>query len=159
MSDTNPIEGEEPLKSFQNKPADLEAYLWFVQTIENNIERRYATNKFYLSAVSALIGACLIFSTEQAYTVLDEEIELLKVVALLVGFLSISWFFHILRFREISRNKYSTAIEMEGELQMNCLRREEDVMKRHSSIVEFTIIETLFPVVSGIASCYVFLVL
>lgn len=133
------------MKSYAGRPAQLEAYLDLCQSIEKNIDRRMASNRFNLSILTAL-GAI-------AGLVLSSEVDLdtalkaksLSTVAFAALFVCISWVFQVLRFREVSRIKHEVAIELETRLDLEKVSLEDVKFKKSSSFVEQTISEMLLP--------------
>lgn len=143
--------------SYGGKPALLEAYLVFVQSIERTIDRRQSTHKFYLSITSAIAAA---FGYSISY---DGVVDSAKVLAfqnaLLVSafFISIVWLFNTLKFRESSKIKFATAIHLEEALGIECISIEERLSQKMKGIIDFTLIEVIFPMLIGILAVLTFL--
>ena len=154
--DTNDREAAK-FSSYGGKPALLEAYLAFIQSIDRTIDRRQSTHKFYLSIMSAIAAA---FGYSISY---DGAIEPSKMLAfenaLLISafFISIVWLFNTLKFRESSKIKFATAIHLEEALGIECIRVEEGLSQKMKGIIDFTLIEVIFPVLIGFLTVLTFL--
>lgn len=141
--------------AFDGRPAKLAAYFEFCQSIEKNIDRRYQTNRFNLSILTALWVALGYLLTSQSAISPDDSIKVAIAINIVWLAISIIWFFQILRFREVSRTKYQVACELELELGINIYRREEE-LSSSSSVIEYTQIERMLPLLSGIMAVVYF---
>ena len=143
--------------TFDGKPAKIAAYFEFCRSIETNIDRRYQANRFNLSILTALwvsLGYLLTAHGEVSPDVSGKVAMAINVVWFVI---SVIWFFQILRFREVSRVKYAVATELEKELGISVYAKEEEVFSRSSSVIEYTQIEMMLPLLSGIMAVIYFL--
>lgn len=142
--------------SYNNKPALLEVYLKYIDTIEKNSDRRSQMNRYNLSLLLALGAAYGVSFSEdlalppQIKAVLDYTVP----AALFV--LSLVWIFQILRFREVSRTKFKVLGQLEKSLDISCFQSEEAVTKETSSFIEYTQLELAIPLLSLAASAWLF---
>lgn len=144
-------------KGFDTRSAKLSVYLAYCEGIEKNIDRRYGTNRFYFTVLAGF-GAALGFllsPTELAGAALGERVLAFLSAAWFVT--SISWFFQVLRFREVSRMKFEVAIAMEMELDIHAYSVESKKFERGSSFIQFTQIELILPLASMVFSSWLFL--
>lgn len=142
---------KDDVTSFSGKPALLEAYLLQSASIEKNIDRRLSTNRFSLSILTALAAVYGFTLSGDAAIPADLRPTLLNGALLLALLVSISWFFQILRFREVSRVKHEVAIEIESALGLARVTKENAMFKTSSTIVEQTLSELVLPV--AVAGC------
>jgi hypothetical protein len=142
--------------TFDGRPAKLAAYFEFCRSIENNIDRRYQANRFNLSILTALWVSLGYLLTSQSAISLNDSVKVATAINAVWFVISIIWFFQILRFREVSRIKHKIATELELELGISVYVREEAALARSSSIIEYTQIEGMLPVLSGIIAVIYF---
>ena len=142
--------------TYDGKPAKIAAYFEFCRSIESNIDRRYQANRFNLSILTALWVSLGYLLTAQGDLPPEVSAKVSTAINVVWFTISVIWFFQILRFREVSRVKYAVATELEQELGISVYVKEEEMFSRSSSVIEYTKIEMMLPVLSGIMAVVYF---
>jgi len=137
----NPIEN----KLTSDESNLLEVYLDECATIEKNIDRRLAANRFNVSIITALAAVAGVIVSDKVQVPNDAQSSLLMAIAAIAFVVSVSWFFQILRFREVSRVKHEVASDLEKQLGVSRIRLEAEKFKTSSTIIEQTLSELLLP--------------
>lgn len=116
-------------------------------SIERNIERRHQTNKFNFTAVGGVAAAIgFLQYRDPSHSV---NFGALPTAILLCGIaFCILWIFQLLRYREVSEIKHQVAIELEDQLGVSIFRREREIGKSHSTVVDYTFIEIGVPIIA-----------
>lgn len=131
----------------------LEQYKLYVELMDRVSQRRQHTNQFYLSLISALAGALIIFRNEQA----GYEPSLLVTLAVLGMLVSLLWWLTLTSYRQLNQGKFQVIDALEAQLPYACFKEEWNVLgagKKQSLYRQLTQIERLLPLlVAGICLC------
>lgn len=156
-SHKNEEQGSTPegdVNSFSGKPALLETYLVQTASIEKNIDRRLATNRFNLSILTALAAVYGFTLSGDVAVPAKSQPTLLNGILLLVLLVSVSWFFQVLRYREVSRVKHEVAIGIESELGLSRVAEEDAKFRASSTGIEQTLSELILPIAVAVFSIW-----
>lgn len=143
--------------SFGSKPAKLEGYLSYLQSIERNIDRRAAMNKMNLSVLIPALTAYALLKSAPSLVDITDLAFAANLLLVLSALISLIWIFQILRFREVSRIKFEVASKLESDLGLHITTLEEEIEARSRSFISYTHLELFIPICALIGSCYVLL--
>lgn len=104
----------------------LEQYKLYVDLMDRVSQRRQQCNQFYLSLVTALAGASLIFSGDKQ----DFDKHLLAGTALLCLFIALLWWLALTSYRQLNRSKFVVIDTLEDQLSHACFRQEWEVLQQ-----------------------------
>lgn len=131
----------------------LEIYRIYVQTAENNIDRRMQMHRFFFSLIAA-IGIAYAFVLDR--TPKDDLGDLRAVGAVLLPLASLvfscAWFAVVLAFRRLSRTKYKIISRLEESMGIEVHRVEWEEFKRLHSGGTITQWELIVPATVAVVS-------
>ena len=101
----------------------LEQYKLYVEMADRIIQRRHATNRFYISLLTGLGGLYLLL-----YKTSDYPNALLWVI--ITAVISLLWWINIYYYRQLNSGKFKVIFEMEQQLPFACYDREWEILGR-----------------------------
>jgi hypothetical protein len=131
----------------------LEIYRIYVQTAENNIDRRMQMHRFFFSLIAA-IGIAYAFILDRAPKNDLGDLQTVGAILLpLASFIfSVGWFAVVLGFRRLSRTKYKIISRLEEGLGVEVHRPEWEEFKQAHRGGTITQWELMVPATVGIVS-------
>ncbi|CAK7056143.1 hypothetical protein [Tissierella sp.] len=129
----------------------LEQYKLFVDSAHKVTEQRNSTNKFYISLLSGIITAMILFFEKIAS---DDYLEvILFVVGCLGTMLCYAWYSNIKAYKQLNSAKFKVIHEMEQYLPISCFDREWEILGRGENkdkYLKLTSIEEKLPILLAI---------
>lgn len=127
----------------------VEEYKLYIEMMDRTSSRRLETNKFYISLLTALLGA-LAFILENKISV-DTQSIVLFAISILGILLCLVWSVNIRSYRQINSLKFEVIHELEVLLPFACYKREWDILRGGKKTYRrLTNVELYIPLILGL---------
>lgn len=123
----------------------LEQYKIFVEMSDRISQRRLETNKFFITIHTFIISLATLFG--------NTNYIVLMFVSVIGVMFSISWFFLLLKYKQLNSGKFKVILEIERKLPFAPFKKEWDILasgRDGKKYLRLTNIESVLPVLFGV---------